>query len=84
MPQARADDAELTSADGLSTRLVRQVRKRGLEVEITEQLGYAGHTAEGRGSGNSSNRTNPKRVTTEISEVDAAPSLPTRTAYGRR
>ena len=39
---------------------------------MTEHLGYERHAAEGRGTPNSRNGTTPKRVTTEIGEVDLA------------
>ena len=62
----------LTGDGGLLTGLVRQVLQTGLEVEMTEHLGYERHAPESRGSGNSRNGTTPKRVTTEIGEVDLA------------
>ena len=70
--QARAEGVELTGDGGLLTGLVRQVLQTGLEVEMTEHLGYERHAAEGRGSGNSRNGSTPKRVRTEIGEVDLA------------
>ena len=68
--RARSEGVELTGEDGLLTGLVRQVLQTGLEVEMVEHLGYERHALEGRGSGNSRNGSSPKRVTTEISEVD--------------
>ena len=38
--RARAEGVELTGEDGLLTALVRQVLQTGLEVEMTEHLGY--------------------------------------------
>jgi hypothetical protein len=38
--------------NGLLTALVRQVLQTGLEVEMTDHLGYEPHAPEGRGSGN--------------------------------
>ena len=38
--RARAEGVELTGDDGLLTALVRQVLQTGLEVEMTEHLGY--------------------------------------------
>ena len=70
--QARADGVELTGDGGLLTGLVRQVLQTGLEVEMSEYLGYERHAVEGRGSGNSRNGSTPKTVTTEIGEVDLA------------
>ena len=68
--QARAEGVELTGDGGLLTGLVRQVLQIGLEVEMTEHLGYERHAVEGRGTPNSRNGSTPKRVTTEIGEVD--------------
>jgi transposase-like protein len=49
---------------------VRQVLQTGLEVEMTDHLGYGRHDPAGRGSGNSRNGHYPKTVKTEIGEVD--------------
>src|SRR5262245_3941519 len=68
--RARAEGVELTGDDGLLTALVRQVLQTGLEVEMTNHVGYEPHAIEGRGSGNSRNGTYPKTVTTEIGKVD--------------
>ena len=68
--RARAEGVELTGDGGLLTGLVRQVLQTGLEVEMTEHLGYERNAVEGRGSGNSRNGTTPKTVTTEIGQVD--------------
>src|SRR6516162_8739550 len=68
--QARTDGVELTGENGLLTALVRQVLQTGLEVELTEHLGYERHAVEGRGSGNSRNGSYPKTVTTDIGKVE--------------
>jgi putative transposase len=68
--RARAEGVELTGENGLLTGLVRQVLQTGLEVEITDHLGYERHAPEGRGSGNSRNGSSSKTVTTEIGKVD--------------
>jgi putative transposase len=70
--RARLDGVELTGEKGLLTALVRQVLQTGLEVEMTEHLGYEPHAVEGRGSGNSRNGSYPKTVTTEIGSVELA------------
>jgi transposase-like protein len=67
--RARCEGVELTGDDGLLTALVRQVLQTGLEVEMTDHLGYEAHAAEGRGSGNSRNGHYPKTVTTEVGKV---------------
>ena len=68
--RARSEGVELTGDNGLLTALVRQVLQTGLEVEMTDHVGYEPHAIEGRGSGNSRNGTYPKSVTTEIGKVD--------------
>jgi putative transposase len=70
--RARHEGVELTGDDGLLTALVRKVLQTGLEVEMTDHLGYEPHAVEGRGSGNSRNGSYPKTVTTEIGQVDLA------------
>ena len=67
--QARAEGVELTGDNGLLTGLVRQVLQTGLEVEMTDHLGYERHAVGGRGTGNSRNGTTPKTVTTEVGKV---------------
>ncbi len=68
--RARQDGVELTGDNGLLTALVRQVLQTGLEVEMTDHLGYEPHAVDGRGSGNSRNGSYPKTVNTEIGKVD--------------
>lgn len=68
--RARAEGVALTGDGGLLTDLMRHVLQRGLEVEMTEHLGYERHAADGRGTGNSRNGTYAKTVTTEIGDVD--------------
>ncbi len=68
--RARNDGVELTGDDGLLTALVRQVLQTGLEVEMTDHVGYEPHAVVGRGSGNSRNGSYPKTVTTEIGKVE--------------
>ncbi len=67
--RAQSEGVELTGDGGLLTGLVRQVLQTGLEVEMSQHLGYDRHAVEGRGSGNSRNGTTPKTVTTEIGQV---------------
>jgi putative transposase len=68
--RARSEGVELTGDNGLLTALVRQVLQTGLEVEMTDHLGYEPHATEGRGSGNSRNGRYPKTVTTEVGKVE--------------
>ena len=62
----RLDGVELTGDGGLLTALVQQVLQTGLEVEMTDHLGYERHAVEGRHTGNSRNGSYPKTVTTEV------------------
>jgi len=68
--RARSEGVELTGDGGLLTGLVRQVLQTGLEVEMAEHLGYERNAPEGRGTSNSRNGSSPKRVKTEVGEVD--------------
>lgn len=68
--RARAEGVDLTGEGGLLTGLIRQVLQTGLEVELSEHLGYEAYDPAGRGSGNSRNGSYPKTVATEIGEVE--------------
>lgn len=68
--RAREEGVELTGDNGLLTALVRRVLQTGLEVEMTDHVGYEPHAVEGRGSGNSRNGSYPKTVTTDIGKVE--------------
>jgi putative transposase len=68
--RARTQGVELTGDNGLLTALIRQVLQTGLEVELSDHLGYEPHAVAGRGSGNGRNGSYPKTVTTEINQVD--------------
>ena len=69
---ARAEGVELTGDDGLLTAMIRQVLQTGLEVELSDHLGYEPHDPAGRGSGNSRNGTSRKKVTTDVGDVELA------------
>lgn len=66
---AREDGVALTGSDGLLAGLVRRVLEGGLDVEMTDHVGYTPHAVEGRGSGNSRNGHYSKTVRTEIGDV---------------
>jgi transposase-like protein len=68
--QARDREVELTGDNGLLTDLVRHVLQTGLEIELTDHLGYEPHAVEGRNTGNSRNGSYPKTVTTEVGQVE--------------
>lgn len=62
----------LTGNGGLLTQLTQQVLQAALEAEMSQHPGYDKHEAAGRNRGNSRNGTSPKRVRTEVGEVDLA------------
>ena len=68
--QARAEGVSLIGPGGMLADLTKRVLETGLEVEMTEHLGYDKHAAEGRDGGNSRNGTRGKTVITEIGPVD--------------
>jgi transposase-like protein len=57
---------------GLLADLTKRVLETGLEVEMSEHLGYEKHSADGHHSGNSRNGTRSKTVITEIGPVELA------------
>ena len=67
--RARDEGLALTGEGGLLTDLMRHVLQTGLEVELSEHLGYEPHE-RGRGAGNARNGFYDKTVRTEIGEVD--------------
>jgi len=67
--QAREDGIALTGEGGLLTDLMRHVLQTGLEVEMTDHLGYEPYE-RGRRDGNARNGAYDKTVVTEIGEVD--------------
>ena len=84
--RARTEGVELTGDDGLLTALVRQVLQTGLEVEMTDHLGYDRHAVAGRGRVTAATVSYPKTVTTEIGQVGlrvpAGPQRQLRPGHG--
>src|SRR5579875_324869 len=68
--RARDEGVDLTGEQGLLTSMVREVLQAGLDVEMTEHLGYEPYEAVGRGSGNTRNGGYPKTVTTDVGPVE--------------
>lgn len=70
--RSRQEGVNLTGEQGLLTSIVKEVLQAGLDVEMTEHLGYGPYDPAGRGSGNSRNGSYPKTVTTDIGPVELA------------
>lgn len=68
--EARATGVSLVGPGGLLADLTKRVLELGLEVEMSEHLGYDKHSSEGDHSGNSRNGTRAKTVLTEIGPVE--------------
>ncbi|MEI2784578.1 MAG: IS256 family transposase [Candidatus Nanopelagicales bacterium] len=64
-----AQDLRLTGEGGFLPEMIRAVLERGLQVEMTEHLGYEKHDRGGRGSPNSRNGSTPKTLSTEVGQV---------------
>lgn len=67
--EARASGVSLVGPDGLLAELTKRVLETGLEVEMSEHLGYERHAVEGRNGANSRNGTRSKTVLTDIGPV---------------
>jgi transposase-like protein len=68
--EATAKGVSLVGPGGLLADLTKRVLELGLEVEMTEHLGYDKHAVEGHHSGNSRNGTRSKTVLTEVGPVE--------------
>ena len=72
MSQVDDGSLQLTGEGGFLPELVKRVLEAGLEAELTEHLGYEKHDRAGHGSGNSRNGTTPKRLGSEVGDLDLA------------
>jgi putative transposase len=70
--EARATGVSLVGPDGLLADIIRRVLETGLEVEMSDHLGYDRHAPEGRDGGNSRNGARSKTVLTEVGPVEIA------------
>jgi putative transposase len=68
--RARSEGVALTGEDGLLTGMVREVLQAGLDVEMSEHLGYEPYEPVGRNSGNSRNGSYSKTVSTDVGPVE--------------
>jgi len=67
--RARAEGVDLVGPEGLLAEVTKRVLETGLEVEMSEHLGYDKHAMEGRDGGNSRNGTRSKTVSTDVGPV---------------
>lgn len=68
--EAQSAGVRLIGPGGLLADVAKRVIEAGLEVEMTEHLGYAKHAADGRDGGNSRNGTRTKTVITELGPIE--------------
>lgn len=68
--EARSSGLNLIGPGGLLADIAKRVIEAGLEVEMTEHLGYDRHAPEGRNRGNSRNGVRSKTVITELGPIE--------------
>ena len=62
----------LTGEDGLLGGMLKAALERGLEVELTDHVGYERGAAEASAFPNSRNGTSSKTVSTEVGDIELA------------
>ncbi len=72
LAQADAGELRLTGEGGFLPEIVKRVLEAGLQAELVDHLGYEKGDPAGRGSGNSRNGFIPKRVGSEVGDIDLA------------
>jgi putative transposase len=72
LAQADAGELRLTGEGGFLPEMVKRVLEAGLQAELTDHLGYEKGDRSGQGSGNSRNGFTPKRLGTEVGDLDLA------------
>ena len=60
----------LTGEGGFLPEIIKAVLERGMDVELTDHLGYERGDRAGHGSGNSRNGTTRKTIATEVGDID--------------
>ena len=70
--QIDAGEVPLAGDDGLLNGLLKAALERGLEVELSDHVGYERGDAEASLFPNSRNGTSPKTVSSEVGEVELA------------
>ena len=64
--EARATAVNLVGRGGRLSDVTKRVLETGLDVELTEHLGYGKHAVEGRDGDNARNWTRAKTVLTDV------------------
>src|SRR6187551_173508 len=70
MDRVDAGELTLTGEGGFLPEMIKAVLERGLAAELTGHLGYERGDPAGRGVPHSRNGTTPKRVATEVGDID--------------
>jgi putative transposase len=70
--QVDTGELRLTGEGGFLPEMLRRSLEAGLRAELTGHLGYEKGDPAGQGSGNSRNGTTPKRLGTEVGDIDLA------------
>jgi putative transposase len=69
LERVNGGELQLTGPGGFLSGLIRQVLERGLEIELSDHVGYEHGDPAGRGSPNKRNGNTPKTVLTEVGPV---------------
>jgi putative transposase len=72
MSQVDTGELRLTGEGGFLPEMLRRSLEAGLRAELTGHLGYEKGDPAGHGSGNSRNGATPKRLGTEVGDIDLA------------
>jgi putative transposase len=70
--QIEAGEVPLAGDDGLLSGMLKAALERGLEVELTDHVGYERGDADASLFPNSRNGTSPKTVSSEVGDVELA------------
>jgi hypothetical protein len=72
MAQVDTGELRLTGEGGFLPEMLKRSLEAGLRAELSDHLGYEKGDPAGQGSGNSRNGTTPKRLGTQVGDVDLA------------
>jgi putative transposase len=72
LAQVDTGELRLTGEGGFLPEMLRRSLEAGLRVELSDHLGYEKGDPAGQGSGNSRNGSTPKRLGTEVGDIDLA------------